>query len=97
MAEKKSIALGAIIDRFHLEVLYGPDNYRDRKISIEHVDRPGLQLTGYFDYFDRERIQLIGLVETSYLKGLTEEEREIFDKENPYWVEFFGDRVSNGR
>ena len=60
MAEKRAIALGTIIDRFHLEVLYGPDNYRDRKISIEHVDRPGLQLTGYFDYFDRERIQLIG-------------------------------------
>ncbi len=76
MAEKRAIALGTIIDRFHLEVLYGPDNYRDRKISIEHVDRPGLQLTGYFDYFDRERIQLIGLVETSYLKGLSAEERE---------------------
>ena len=76
MAERKGIHLGTIIDQFHLEVLYGPEGYRDRKITIEHVDRPGLQLTGYFDYFDKERIQLIGLVETSYLNGLSAQERE---------------------
>ncbi len=76
MAARKSIKLGTIIDQFRLEVLYGPEGYRERKITIEHVDRPGLQLTGYFDYFDKERIQLIGLVETSYLNGLTAEERE---------------------
>ena len=76
MAMRKSIQLGTIIDQFDLEVLYGPEGYRDRKITIEHVDRPGLQLTGYFDYFDKERIQLIGLVETSYLNGLSAEERE---------------------
>ena len=71
MAQKRAISLGALIDRFHLEVLFAPDGYREKKITIEHVDRPGLQLTGYFDYFDRERIQLIGLVETSYLEGLS--------------------------
>lgn len=76
MAARKGIHLGTIIDQFDLEVLYGPEGYRDRKITIEHVDRPGLQLTGYFDYFDKERIQLIGLVETSYLNGLSAEERE---------------------
>lgn len=75
MAQHKGIRLGTIIDQFHLEVLYGPEGYRDRMITIEHVDRPGLQLTGYFDYFDKERIQLIGLVETSYLNGLPAEER----------------------
>ncbi len=75
MAEHKGIRLGTIIDRFRLEVLYGPAGYRDKMITIEHVDRPGLQLTGYFDYFDKERIQLLGLVETSYLNCLTVEER----------------------
>ena len=71
MAEGAGIKLGTIIDRFHLEVLYGPEGYRDRLVTIADVHRPGLQLTGFFDYFDRERIQLIGLVEISYLEGIT--------------------------
>lgn len=75
MSKGPTIKLGTIIDQFHLEVLYGPEGYRDRDIGIEDVNRPGLQLTGYFDYFDKERMQLLGLVETSYLQGLTSEQR----------------------
>lgn len=76
MSEANSVLLGTIIDQFHLEVLYGPEGYRERRITIEDVNRPGLQLTGFFDYFDRERMQMIGLVEISYLEGLDSGERE---------------------
>ena len=69
------VKLGKIIDDFHLEVLRGPDGYRERLIHTEDVSRPGLQLTGFFDYFDPERIQVIGLVEETYLNGLTSEQR----------------------
>lgn len=80
MANKTGIKLGTIIDKFHLEVLYGPEGYRDRLITIEDVNRPGLQLTGFFDYFDKERMQLLGLVEISYLEGICAELRaEVFD------------------
>ena len=65
MASKTGIKLGLIIDTFHLDVLYGPEGYRERLITIEDVNRPGLQLTGFFDYFDKERMQLLGLVEIS--------------------------------
>ena len=75
MAGGNGINLGTIIDKFHLQVLYGPEGYRERKITIEDVNRPGLQLTGFFDYFDRERMQLIGLVEISYLEGIAPEKR----------------------
>ena len=44
-------------------------------IRTEDVNRPGLQLTGFFDYFDAKRLQVIGRVETTYLEGLTSEER----------------------
>src|SRR5699024_6794124 len=74
MGKGPTIRLGTIIDQFHLEVLYGPEGYRDRQISIQDVNRPGLQMTGYFDYFDRERMQLLGLVEWSYLQERTAEE-----------------------
>ena len=80
MAERTSIKLGTIIDNFHLKVIYGPEGYRDRRITIEDVNRPGLQLTGFFDYFDKERMQLLGLVEISYLEGISSEKREaVFD------------------
>lgn len=65
MASKTGIKLGTIIDNFHLNVLYGPEGYREKLITIDDVNRPGLQLSGFFDYFDRERMQLLGLVEIS--------------------------------
>lgn len=77
MSAQPSISLGEIIDHFQLEVLYGPEGYRDRQITIEDVNRPGLQLTGFFDYFDQKRMQVIGLVETSYLQRLTRGERRV--------------------
>ena len=77
MASKPSIRLGTIIDTFNLEVLYGPEGYRDQQITIEDVNRPGLQLAGFFDYFDETRLQVIGLVETSYLQRLTRGERRV--------------------
>ena len=77
MAERTGIKLGTIIDRFHLNVLYGPEGYRDRRITVEDVNRPGLQLTGFFDYFDKERMQLLGLVEISYLEGISSTKRAV--------------------
>jgi len=80
VASKTGIKLGSIIDTFHLDVLYGPEGYRERLITIEDVNRPGLQLTGFFDYFDKERMQLLGLVEISYLEGISPEKRAaVFD------------------
>ena len=80
VASKTGIKLGVIIDNFHLDVLYGPEGYRERLITIEDVNRPGLQLTGFFDYFDKERMQLLGLVEISYLEGISPEKRAaVFD------------------
>lgn len=75
MPSMPGIRLGTIIDNFHFEVLFGPEGYREREITTEDVNRPGMQLTGFFDYFDEKRIQMIGLVETSYLERLSSEER----------------------
>lgn len=44
------------------------------------VNRPALQLTGFFDHFDRERVQIIGFVEHAYLETLSSERRhEVYD------------------
>ena len=45
------------------------------------VNRPALQLTGFFDHFDKERVQIIGYVEQAYLDTLTSERRrQVYDK-----------------
>ncbi len=75
MASKYSVKLSALIEEFNLEVIRGSDGYEDTPITIEEVNRPGLQLTGYWDYFDPKRIQLIGLVENTYLTGVSPETR----------------------
>mgnify|MGYP002511103868 CR=1 FL=1 len=81
MADRMGIKLGTIIDNFHLKVLYGPEGYRNRRITMEEVNRPGLQLTGFFDYFDKDRVQILGLVELSYLEGIPAAKRAVvFDR-----------------
>lgn len=70
-----SVPLGKLISEFNLETLRGGENYENRAIRTEDVNRPGLQLIGFFDYFDPKRIQMIGRVETTYLTGLTSEQR----------------------
>ena len=70
-----SVKLRKLIQEFRLEVLRGGAGYEDVSIRTEDVNRPGLQLTGFFDYFDAKRLQVIGRVETTYLEGLTSEER----------------------
>ncbi|MEG2097638.1 MAG: HPr kinase/phosphorylase, partial [Pseudoflavonifractor sp.] len=70
-----SVTLGKLIGEFNLEVLRGGEDYENRAICTEDVNRPGLQLIGFFDYFDPKRIQLIGRVETTYLDGMTHEAR----------------------
>ncbi len=44
-------------------------------IRTNEVNRPGLQLTGFFSRYTNERIQLIGIVEYEYLMSLCEDER----------------------
>ena len=75
-----SMKLGKLIKDFDLEVLRGVAHYEDVLVQREDVNRPGLQLVGFFDYFDAKRLQLLGKVENTYLtKVEPEDRRRIFD------------------
>ena len=60
-----SVKLGKLIEDFELDVLRGAEGYREVLIQREDVNRPGLQLVGFFDYFDAKRMQLLGRVEST--------------------------------
>ena len=58
-----------------LTVLHAAQDYATREIRTADVNRPGLQLAGFYNYFDPERMQIIGRVESTYLETLTPDQR----------------------
>lgn len=71
----KSIPLTTLIKEFNLSVIYEPQGLDSVLITRPEVNRPGLPLAGFFDYFDPERIHIIGRVEAIYLAKCTPDER----------------------
>lgn len=53
---KFTISLDKIIDEFKLETIYTPKNASEIEIDEADVTRPGLQLMGFYEYFNPERI-----------------------------------------
>ena len=75
MAERFTVTLKQIIDEFRLEILYCPGDPANILISENDITRPGLQLMGFYEYFNPERLQIIGKMEFAYLSTLEENER----------------------
>ncbi len=75
MATEFEVALSKIIDEIGLETLYMPQNPEEIMISSKEINRPGLELTGYLEYFDSKRIILFGNTEISYLSRFGGEKR----------------------
>ena len=75
MTETYTVELTKIIEEFSLEKIYLPDDPDNILIHLTDVNRPGLQLAGFFDHFESQRIQIIGKVEYKYLDSLDKEQR----------------------
>jgi HPr kinase/phosphorylase len=75
MGDIYTVALSKVIQEMNLETVYLPTDAENILISVARVNRPGLPLAGFYDYYERERIQIIGKVENFYLAKLTPEER----------------------
>ena len=72
---KFSIPLSKVVDDFQFEKLYCSKDYEDIVIVSADINRPGLQLIGFYDYFDNNRIQILGKVELTYLDQYGYEQR----------------------
>lgn len=65
---------------FNLEVLNRGSDYDSALLTVPDLNRPGLQLHSFYDYFDPCRLQVIGKAEVTYLRGLSAaERRKCFD------------------
>ena len=75
MEETYSVPLSKVIDKFALETMYLPDLPENIEVTCARVNRPGLQMVGFYDHYEPARIQIIGKVENLFLAQLPNEER----------------------
>ena len=68
-----TIALSRIVKEFSLKILNMPKDADEILISTAEINRPGLHLAGYYEYFDPKRIQILGMNEIGFLKHFTDE------------------------
>lgn len=69
------VRVSTLIEKMHLKNLTPTINTDEVILRHPDINRPALQLTGYYDHFDNERVQIIGFVEQEYLAQVTREER----------------------
>ncbi|TCK93482.1 Hpr(Ser) kinase/phosphatase [Natranaerovirga hydrolytica] len=70
-----TVGLTKIVERMELKNLTPNISIEDININQSDINRPALQLAGFFDYFDSERVQIIGKVEYTYLEKMSEKYR----------------------
>jgi len=81
MEKKFAVELSKIIKEFSLESLYLPTFAEGITITNSDINRPGLQLGGFYEIFDKSRIQIVGRSEQSYIKSFPKEKyNELIDK-----------------
>lgn len=70
------VKLEKLIEKMSLKNLTSDLDLTQSEIQVPDINRPALQLTGYFDHFDSDRVQIIGYVEYTYLETLSDEKKK---------------------
>lgn len=82
-----TVKITKLVEKMNLKNLTPDIDLTEKEISVPDINRPALQLTGYFDHFDSVRVQIIGFVEHTYLQTLTEErKKEVYHELLSYGV-----------
>jgi HPr kinase/phosphorylase len=76
LTTQKYITLEKLEKDMDLKNLTPEIDLRANRITVPEINRPALQLTGYFEHFAHERVQIIGFVEFSYLQHMDEEKKK---------------------
>jgi HPr kinase/phosphorylase len=85
-----SIEIKDVIKGLNLEIFAGEEGIH-RKVSNPSLSKPGLELAGMFDFYEQDRIQVIGSKESTFFKNLSEEDQDcrvnkLFEKDPPAFI-----------
>ena len=72
MRSKYSVKLKTIVQEHKLNILHASKDYDTAVLTTADVNRPAMQLAGFYNYFDPHRLQIIGRVESTYLDSLSD-------------------------
>ncbi len=75
MKSKYTVKLKTIVEELNLRALHKSRDYDTAVLRTSDVNRPAMQLTGFYYYFDPNRLQILGRVENAYLDTLSPEQR----------------------
>ena len=79
MSGDYSVSLDKLVENLSLTVVYAPREISEIFIKTQDVNRPGLLLAGYSEYFDPRRVQFLGLAELEYVKSRGEDSKKIME------------------
>lgn len=84
------VKLQNVVEKMNLKNLTPDVDMTKREVKVPDINRPALQLAGFFDHFESERVQIIGYVEYTYLETLPEEHKmKIYDTLLSYAIPCF--------
>ncbi len=75
--KKQTVAVQDMVEKMNLKNLTPDVDFSKKEVEVPEVNRPALQLTGFFEKFAFNRVQIIGFEEQRYLETRTEEERAV--------------------
>jgi len=87
MASVQSVELSQLVEKLNLKNVTPDIDMTGRQLTTPEIIRPALQLTGYFDHFASERVQIVGYVEYTYLQSRTHQEKY------PIYERFFSSNI----
>lgn len=70
------VKMKKIVEKMNLRNLTPDVDLTEREVEVPDINRPALQLTGFFEHFDSDRVQIIGYVEYTFLETLDEKTKE---------------------
>lgn len=75
MSEMFSVTVKEIVDELNLEMICSNKDIEELTVYDNDCNRPGLQLMGFYEYFNAERVQICGNMEFAYMASLDDETR----------------------
>ena len=75
LSSKSGVSVAKVAELLDLKNYTSDIDLKNRRIECSDINRPALQLTGYFEHFEQSRIQIIGNVEYTYIQQLSDEEK----------------------
>lgn len=71
-----SVELQKVAEKMNLKNLTSQIGLLGKEVNVPDINRPALQLTGFFEHFESDRVQVVGYVEYTYLQKLSDDRKE---------------------